>query len=118
MCLSGCSSGNDDAATRAAERLRTGLQAGDGAAACDALSDEVRQELAQSQGTSCETAVMEAGIPDAGRVVDVKVYGTAAQVRYAEDVVFLGEFPDGWKVTAAGCTRQADAPYDCKVQGG
>lgn len=117
ISLSGCSSGNDADATRAAERLHAGLRAGNGAAACDALSDEVQQELTESHG-SCETAVIESGIPDTGQVVDVDVYGTAAQVRYDADVVFLGEFPDGWKVTAAGCAPQADAPYDCKVKGG
>jgi len=115
--LSGCSSGNEDAATHTAERLHATLQEEDGAAACDLLSDEVQERLAES-GDSCETAVMEAGIPDTGRVVEVKVYGTAAQVRYDDDVVFLGDFPDGWKVTAAGCSPKAGAPYDCQVQGG
>ena len=115
--VSGCSSGNDDAATRTAERLHASLQSEDGAAACDLLSDDAQQQLTES-GDSCETAVMDAGIPDTGRVVGVKVYGTAAQVRYDEDVVFLGEFADGWKVTAAGCSPRADAPYDCQVQGG
>lgn len=115
--LSGCSSGNDDAATQAAERLHASLRADDGAAACELLSDDAQESLA-SEGSSCEVAVMEAGLPDTGRVVEVKVYGTAAQVRYDEDVVFLGEFPDGWKVTAAGCSPQAGAPYDCQVQGG
>jgi hypothetical protein len=115
--LSGCSSGNDDAATRTAERLHASLRAEDGAAACALLSDEAQRELASS-GSSCETAVLESGVPDSGRVVSVKVYGTAAQVRYDEDVVFLGEFADGWKVTAAGCSPQAHAPYDCQVEGG
>jgi hypothetical protein len=116
--LSGCSSGNDDAATKVAERLHASLRADDGSGACDLLSEDVQQELADSEGSSCEAAVMEAGLPDSGQVVEVKVYGTAAQVRYDEDVVFLGEFPDGWKVTAAGCSPQAGAPYDCQVQGG
>ena len=83
--LSGCSSGNDDAATRTAERLHASLQAEDGSAACDLLSDDAQEQLAES-GDSCESAVMDAGIPDTGRVVAVKVYGTAAQVRYDEDV--------------------------------
>ena len=116
--LSGCSSGNDDAATQVAERLHANLRADDGPAACDLLSEDVQEELADSEGSTCEDAVMEAGLPDSGRVVGVKVYGTAAQVRYDEDVVFLGEFTDGWKVTAAGCTPQAGAPYECRVQGG
>lgn len=117
LALSGCSSGNDEAATRTAERLHASLRAEDGGAACELLSDEVQQELAES-GPSCEAAVMESAIPDSGRVAEVKVYGTAAQVRYDEDVVFLGEFADGWKVTAAGCSPHAGAPYDCDVQGG
>ena len=118
VSLSACSSGNDDAATQTAERLHASLRAEDGAAACDLLSDDAQEELSDSQGSSCETAVMEAGLPDSGQVVEVKVYGTSAIVRYDEDVVLLGEFPDGWKVTAAGCTPKADAPYDCQVQGG
>jgi hypothetical protein len=115
--LSGCSSGNDDAATKAAEQLHASLRGNDGAAACDALSDEAQKELAES-GSSCATAVLESAVPDTGKVVDVKVYGTSAQVRYDEDVVFLGEFPDGWKVTAAGCKQVAGSPYDCEIQGG
>jgi hypothetical protein len=118
VSLAGCSSGNDDAATRAVERLHASLRAEDGSAACDLLSDDAQQELADAQGSSCETAVMEAGLPDSGQVVEVKVYGTTAQVRYDQDVVFLAEFTDGWKVTAAGCSARADAPYDCQVQGG
>lgn len=116
--LSGCASGNDDAATQVAERLHASLRADDGSAACKLLSEDVQKELSDAEGSSCEIAVMEAGLPDSGRVVEVKVYGTAAQVRYDEDVVFLGDFPDGWKVTAAGCSPQAGAPYDCQVKGG
>ena len=117
MALSGCSSGNEDAVTRTSEQLHASLRGNDGAAACELLSDDAQQELAES-GSSCATAVTETGIPDSGQVVEVTVYGTAAQVRYDEDVVFLGEFADGWKVTAAGCSPRADAPYDCQVQGG
>jgi hypothetical protein len=116
--LSACSSGNDDAATQAAEQLHASLRAEDGSAVCARLSDAMQEELSESQGSSCESAVMAAGIPDSGRVVEVKVYGTSMLVRYDEDVVFLGEFPDGWKVTAAGCSPHAGAPYDCQVQGG
>jgi hypothetical protein len=118
IALSGCSSGNEDAATQAAERLHASLRNGDGDAACDLLSDDAQKELAQSEGTSCADAVVAAQLPDSGPVEAVEVYGTAAQVRFADDVVFLGEFTDGWKVTAAGCSRQAGAPYDCDVQGG
>ena len=59
-----------------------------------------------------------AGLSPDGRVEKVSVYDTSGQVRYDDDVVFLADFPEGWKVTAAGCVPQPDAPYDCKVQGG
>lgn len=118
ISLAACSSGNDDAATEVAEQLHASLQAEDGAAACDLLSSDAQKELSDSQGSSCETAIMATGLPDSGQVVEVKVYGTSALVRYDDDIVFLGDFPTGWKVTAAGCSPQAGAPYDCQVQGG
>ena len=38
----------------------------------------------------------------------------------AQETVFLALFDDGWRVTAAGCTRLAGPaePYDCDVEGG
>ena len=77
---------------------------------------EAQEEL-QESGDSCEVAVLEAGLSPDGKVEKVSVYDTSGQVRYGDDVVFLSEFPDGWKVVAAGC-RRGRAPYDCSVQGG
>ena len=51
-------------------------------------------------------------------MVDLDVFGTAAQVRFEDDVYFLGQFPDGWRITAAGCDETAAEPYDCDVSGG
>jgi hypothetical protein len=45
------------------------------------------------------------------------VYGQWAQVRLSEDTVFLGAFPGGWRVVAAGCTPRDNRPYDCTLQG-
>ena len=118
VVLAGCSSGNEDDVTQVAEQLHARLAEDDGLAACDLLADDVQEELAEAGGSSCAVAVAAAGIPDSGRVVDVHVYGTAAQVRYDDDVVFLAELDDGWRVTAAGCTPEADRPYDCTIQGG
>ena len=32
--------------------------------------------------------------------------------------LFLSQFPDGWKVVAAGCIPQPGRPYQCTVEGG
>ena len=117
ICLAGCSSTQEGEVEQVAERLHVAVRADDGAAACELLSDEAQEEL-QESGDSCEVAVLEAGLSPDGKVEKVSVYDTSGQVRYDDDVVFLSEFPDGWKVIGAGCEKQAAAPYDCTVQGG
>lgn len=117
LLCTGCGSTHEDEVEQVAERLHAAIRAEDGAAACELLSENAQEELQQS-GDSCEVAVLEAGLSPDGRVEKVSVYDTSGQVRYDDDVVFLADFPEGWKVTAAGCVPQPDAPYDCKVQGG
>jgi acetyl-CoA acetyltransferase len=116
MLASGCSSTHESEVEQVTEQLHAALRVEDGAAACTLLSEDAQEEL-QESGDSCEVAVLEAGLSPDGRVEKVSVYDTSAQVRYDDDVVFLSDFPEGWKVIAAGCTRQADAPYDCSVDG-
>ena len=61
------------------------------------------------------------GCAPAGAGSSVTVAGHSAQVRYADDTVFLARFDDGWRVTAAGCERVSSddaVPYDCVVDGG
>jgi hypothetical protein len=40
-----------------------------------------------------------------------------AQVRFADETLFLAEFDGDWRVLAAGCTP-ADSRFDCTVKGG
>lgn len=117
MLASGCSSTQEGEVEQVAERLHAAVRADDGAAACELLSEEAQEEL-QDSGDSCEVAILEAGLSPDGRVEKVSVYDTSGQVRYDDDVVFLSEFPDGWKIIGAGCEKRAAAPYDCTIQGG
>jgi hypothetical protein len=117
LILTGCSSTHEGEVEQVAEQLHAALRVEDGAAACELLSEDAQEEL-QESGDSCEVAVLDAGLSPDGRVEKVSAYGTSAQVRYDDDVVFLADFPEGWRVIGAGCEKQADAPYDCKVQGG
>lgn len=117
VLTSSCASTQEGEVEQVAEQLHAALRIDDGAAACDLLSEDAQEEL-QESGDSCEVAVLDAGLPPDGRVEKVSVYDTSGQVRYDDDVLFLSEFPDGWKIIGAGCERRADEPYDCTVQGG
>jgi hypothetical protein len=109
-----CSSGAQPAVEAVAGRFAGAVARHDGAAACALLTDDARHNT-ETFGRSC--AAQLAGLPDPGGVQQVEVWGDAAQVRLAGDTVFLLRFPDGWRVSAAGCTSQEEAPYQCEVQG-
>jgi len=88
--------------------------------ACDLLAGHTREAVEKSAKKSCAEALPDLDLPSASTMQSVQVYGHDAQVRLADDVVFLARFPEGWKVTAAGCKPGSvvDEPYDCDVSGG
>lgn len=86
------------------------------AVACGLLAPQTLKGIEDERGPCARS------LPDqlstGGSVESVAVYGKDAIVRLASDTIFLARFPRGWRVTAAGCTRQqAGRPYDCKVRG-
>ena len=119
LVLTGCASVGDrgDAAASVALRMLTAVQQDDGAAACGALAPDTLAELEDSAGKPCAEAILDEDLPQPGEVRESHVYGQWAQVRLTGDTVFLGVFPGGWRVVAAGCTPRADRPYDCDLQG-
>jgi hypothetical protein len=109
---------NSSAAAQAATAFRSDVQRSDGAGACRLLAPETRHEVVQSAGKPCAVAILHEGVSGgqaSPRHVDA--YGQAARVVYRDDVLFLAEFPTGWRLTAAGCTARGDRPYDCTVKG-
>ena len=120
LAVAGCGSvgARADAASDAALRMLRAVESGDGATACALLAPDTAADLAQSAGKSCPDAIVEEDLPAAGAVTRTEVYGQWAQVRLPGDTVFLGAFPGGWRVVAAGCTPRGDRPYDCTLQGG
>jgi hypothetical protein len=72
----------------------------------------------QSAKKPCEQAVLEDATKDPGSRLSANTYGTMAQVRYRNDVLFVTRFENGWKVLAAACTEKAGDPYDCEIAGG
>jgi hypothetical protein len=119
LVLAGCSGqGNAEASnaqTAAADFARSVGSAPE--RACGLLAPKTLEELESSEGP-CPGAIADQVPAAPGRASGVEVYGKDAIVRLPSDTVFLARFPDGWRVTAAGCTKeQAGRPYSCKVKG-
>ena len=119
VALGGCAAGSPDAhaAEKAAADFHRALDAGDASAACRFLAPRTVSELEKRGSGACDEALGSIGIPQAGDVVSGGVYGLSAQVILGGDTVFLSLTPSGWLVTAAGCTRVPDQPYNCEVKG-
>ena len=115
--LVGCAAVGADGALDASTDFQDALRVRDGARACELLAPRARQTLRESAHAPCEQAVLDELEPARGGG-EVHVYGTAAQVRFDGDVVFLSRFRDGWLVSAAGCTPRAADAYDCSVEVG
>jgi hypothetical protein len=86
------------------------------AVACGLLAPQTLEDLEDVEG-ACAGSLPDELESAGGPAESVEVYGKDAIVRLATDTIFLARFPRGWRVTAAGCTRQqAGRPYDCKVK--
>ena len=111
LLLAGCA----PAATSDARAVADRFVAGSGQ--CALLSPGALEKLADQDPRPCQEALGSLGIPHQP-VSDVQVWGDEAQARTGADVLFLHEFPDGWRVTGAGCRpRGEDQPYQCAVDG-
>lgn len=118
LAVTGCATVGEraGAAEAAAAGFEEALMASDTARMCGALAPSAREEL-ETDGP-CERALAELKLaPSPGRAERVDVYGSQARVVFAGDNVFLASFPDGWKVTAAGCTPRTGRPYQCELKG-
>jgi hypothetical protein len=117
LAVAGCSSTpHRDAVSAAARSFVDKLRSGDGAGACDLLTKDAQSSASGATDTSCADAVT--GIKErGGAITAIQVWGDAAQVQIAGDVLFLRLVSGAWRVSAAGCTPQPEGPYDCKVSG-
>lgn len=118
FAASGCATVGEraGAAEAAARSFERALTASDGVRMCDALAPATREELEAE--APCGRALAALRLPPAaGTAERVDVYGSQARVVFAQDSVFLASFPDGWRVTAAGCTPRRGRPYQCQLKG-
>ena len=119
LVLAGCGAQVEgEGAGAAADALAADVGA-DPKAACALLAPRTLESV-EDDGMPCPQALAAAGLPTPGEHTAVTVAGHSAQVRYRGETVFLALFDDGWKVTAAGCSRTSsdpDVPYDCAIEG-
>ncbi|MEU9304539.1 hypothetical protein [Streptomyces sp. NPDC048269] len=120
LCLgvSACASAGER--TRAAQAAATAFEGaladGDTRLACAALAPGTREEL--EQDAPCTAALRSLKLtPATGRARESMVYGSQARVVYADDSVFLALFPEGWRITAAGCVPRQGRPFRCELKG-
>jgi hypothetical protein len=116
--LAGCSGppGERDEVVSTARAWLAAVAAGDPAAECRLLSPAAQRSVATGDDT-CEQALGDLDLPAGGTVGAVEVWSDRAQVRTGADTLFLVRLTGGWRVGGAGCTPQADRPYDCDVEG-
>ncbi len=87
--------------------------------ACGLLAPETVESVESHGGTDCPQGLAQLHLPTGTQVRGVEVAGEGAQVMMADQVIFLARFPEGWRVTAAGCIRNdvdPAVPYDCEVE--
>ncbi|WP_439380907.1 hypothetical protein [Amycolatopsis lexingtonensis] len=111
--LSACSAADAPDAAEAAGKFVSAVAHHDGAAACVLLSPRARDGLGP---VGCGAGSPVARLPQAG-VGSTVVWGDEAQARSAADTLFLHDFPDGWRITGAGCHPRNEQVYDCAVGG-
>jgi hypothetical protein len=116
LALSGCAP-DGTAAADAAQEFHQALDASDWSGACAMLQPDTREKTAQEQGSTCEDHLRNLQIQEPGTVMRTEIYGRSAFVEFEDDAVFLAAAEGGWKVTAAGCTPNGEAPYTCEVGG-
>jgi hypothetical protein len=114
VLVTGCSSAHQPAV----EDVVTTFQdpSADPQARCDLLAPATLVTFEEEASTPCEEAIEELPLPG-GEVTSVEIWGGDAQVRLAGDTVFLTETSMGWRITAAICRPQTQAPYQCEVDG-
>ena len=116
MLLTGCGA-SPSPAKETATRFTAAVAQARWRQACGLLTPRTRYELEQSAGSKCPKALSDEDLPRAGDVRGSSRFGTMAQVRFRGDTVFVARFGKVWRVSAAGCRKVPDHPYDCTLEG-
>jgi hypothetical protein len=116
LAVTGCAP-DGTAPADAAQEFHQAMSASDWSSACSMLETDTREKTAREQENSCEDHLRNLQLQEPGTVTHTEIYGRGAFVEFENDAVFLAASGGGWKITAAGCTPNGDAPYTCEVGG-
>jgi hypothetical protein len=97
------------------ERVAATFSQSGAADRCSLLATATVTALEHDESAPCPDALGQLELPG-GQVVSSAVWGDNAQVRLTADTLFLTRTDAGWKVAAAGCRPQGDAPYLCRLE--
>lgn len=109
--VAGCGAADAPDAEAAARRFVTAAERGAADEVCALLAPRARDAVGPQGCGPVLAAFPHAPIESAA------AWGDEAQARSAADTLFLHDFPDGWRVTGAGCHPRNDQVYDCSVGG-
>jgi hypothetical protein len=112
VLLTGCSAAQQPEVVDVAMTFED--PAADPEARCDLLAPKTLAAV-EKEGP-CTEAIGQLPL-EGGEVTAVEIWGGEAQVSLDGDTVFLTETSAGWRVVAAACQSQGDAPYECEVEG-
>lgn len=116
----GCGTGDDQRQARATvERFYDAVRRGDGRTACAQLTSPAREQLQSQTEQGCDDVVTRLSY-EGGAIVGVQVYVTNARVELRNgESAFLDRQPEGWRLSAIGCTaaegKPRDRPFECEV---
>ncbi|MEU4673989.1 hypothetical protein AB0F91_40040 [Amycolatopsis sp. NPDC023774] len=111
VSVAACGAADAPDAQVTAQGFVTAAATGAAVEACALLAPRARDALGPA---GCSPVLPE--VPHAP-VVSASVWGDEAQARSAADTLFLHEFPDGWRITGAGCHLRNEQVYDCAIGG-
>jgi hypothetical protein len=85
--------------------------------ACARLNAQTAAALERQKKRVCEQAILGLELPAGARASSADVYVTSGYAELGEaGAAFLDEGPEGWRISAAGCTsRMGDEPYECEL---
>ncbi|WP_158887220.1 hypothetical protein [Amycolatopsis anabasis] len=118
VLATGCGAAAEPDARATANRFVTAVGVADQSTACGLLAERAARMLTEQSGQSCTRALARLGLPHEP-VRELASWGGEARARSAADTLFLHEFPQGWRITGAGCRSLGEnRPYACAVGGG
>ena len=111
---------DDPAAGAAVSSFGQALKAGDGKRACALLTADAQSRVEDDRKKPCDEGILEieSDLEPDGEVAGIDVAENSAFVTDSGGgAFFLDKTSAGWRLSAAGCERQAgDAPYSCELE--